>query len=153
MSENGIAWLATKEDRQIAKLNLAAEKRGEVYNIDLLPTKYSGNDVIDNLNVGGLQPHRPWTTNTLSTYSVKQYLYDYSGNSGNNDLYVLITDYPNASMIPVGAVATINGIQTTVSYTAPSSSPYFNGAAGRIIQFATSVGNIPNNGILITFTW
>ena len=29
--------------------------------INLLPTKYSGNTVVDNANVGGLQAGRPWT--------------------------------------------------------------------------------------------
>lgn len=62
MSQNGISTLATKEQRQIAKLNLAAAKRGESYDIDLLPTKYVDNTVVDNPNVGGLQPHRPWTS-------------------------------------------------------------------------------------------
>ena len=61
MASNGISTLATKELRQIAKLDLAATKRGESYDIDLLPTKYDGNNIINNPNVGGLQPHRPWT--------------------------------------------------------------------------------------------
>lgn len=71
MSLNGIAWLATKEERQIAKLNLAQTKRqlvgtpgyreNNVYDRDALPTKYVGNNVVDNPNVGGLVPHRPWT--------------------------------------------------------------------------------------------
>jgi hypothetical protein len=60
MSKNGIAWLPTKEARQIAKLELAAAKRGESYDRDLLPTKYVDNDVVNNPNTGGLQPHRPW---------------------------------------------------------------------------------------------
>jgi len=61
MASNGISTLATKELRQIAKLDLAAAKRGESYDIDLLPTKYDGNNIINNPNPGGLQPHRPWT--------------------------------------------------------------------------------------------
>jgi hypothetical protein len=62
MAANGISTLLTKEERQIAKLELAAAKRSESYDRDLLPTKYDGNNVIDNPNPGGLQPHRPWTT-------------------------------------------------------------------------------------------
>jgi len=61
MAANGISTLETKELRQIAKLDLAAAKRGESYDIDLLPTKYDGNNLVNNPNVGGLQPHRPWT--------------------------------------------------------------------------------------------
>ena len=77
MAANGISTLATKELRQIAKLDLAQAKRrgnedstidfdkGErilnTYDINLLPTKYSGNDIVDNPNPGGLQQGRPWT--------------------------------------------------------------------------------------------
>ena len=67
MSQNGIAWLATKELRQKAKLDLAATKRAAdgnpraTYDITQLPTKYSGNAVVDNPNVDGLIEGRPWT--------------------------------------------------------------------------------------------
>ena len=50
----------TKQQRQLQKLDIAALKRSETYDIDLLPTKYVGNEVVDNPNPGGLQPHRPW---------------------------------------------------------------------------------------------
>jgi hypothetical protein len=71
MSKNGIAWLPTKEARQLAKLQLAETKRQTTgagyrdlryYDLDLLPTKYSGNNVVDNPNIGGLQQGRPWKT-------------------------------------------------------------------------------------------
>lgn len=66
MALNGISTLPTKQARQEAKLALAAEKRAvtgrpSTLDINLLPTKYSGNDVVDNTNVGGLQLGRPWT--------------------------------------------------------------------------------------------
>ena len=70
MAKNGISTLDTKELRQIAKLELAQTKRQLVgtagyhnlryYDLDLLPTKYVGNDVVNNPNVGGLQAGRPW---------------------------------------------------------------------------------------------
>jgi hypothetical protein len=66
MSANGIAQLATREQRQIAKLNLAAEKRAldgnlrNSYVIEQLPTQYNDNSVIDNPNIGGLVVGRPW---------------------------------------------------------------------------------------------
>lgn len=84
MSANGIAWLPTKEERQVAKLNIAQAKRqgktvandgtisgsidptkeyyrdNNVYDITELPTQYSGNDVLDNPNPSGLLPARPW---------------------------------------------------------------------------------------------
>lgn len=55
----------------MAKLDLAQTERQLVgtngyrvlntYDRDLLPTKYSGNVVVDNANSGGLQAGRPWT--------------------------------------------------------------------------------------------
>lgn len=67
----------TKERRQIQKLEIAQRKRTgglagdstqgdyyrprNTYDRDKLPTKYTGNDVTDNANVGGLQQGRPWS--------------------------------------------------------------------------------------------
>lgn len=64
-THNKIARLATREDRQVAKLDLAALDRAasglpSVYDLTELPTYYSGNDVIDNPNPGGLLEGRPW---------------------------------------------------------------------------------------------
>jgi hypothetical protein len=58
--------LATREQRQVAKLALSSLRRAQLmaarqfYDLDLLPTKYSDNTVIDNPNVDGLQLGRPW---------------------------------------------------------------------------------------------
>lgn len=73
MATNGISTLASKESRQIAKLELAQTQRqasGNVdaiayrvnnyYDLSLLPTNYSGNVVVD--VVGDLMPGRPWTS-------------------------------------------------------------------------------------------
>lgn len=86
MSANGISTLATKQLKQEGKLAIAELKRQgytlnidgtvdsgpdtsapfyrtlNVLDIDLLPTKYSGNAIVDNANVGGLVAGRPWTT-------------------------------------------------------------------------------------------
>ena len=83
MSANGIAHLSTKQLKQEGKLTIAQAKRqgksvaanGTVtgsyddtkeyfrsYNqldINLLPTKYSNNSVVD--NAAALQDGRPWT--------------------------------------------------------------------------------------------
>lgn len=85
MSLNGISSLSSKEDRQIAKLDIAqAKRRGQfvsntgvisgnanasqpfartlnTYDITALPTRFSGNSIVDNPNVGGLINGRPWT--------------------------------------------------------------------------------------------
>jgi hypothetical protein len=58
MAANGISTLATKELRQVAKLDLAAAKRGETPLIDYLPTQYTINSVTNNANP--LITGRPW---------------------------------------------------------------------------------------------
>lgn len=84
MAANGISTLATKQLRQEAKLAIAEAKRqgktvaedgtitgsldstkpyyrvNNKLDITELPTVYSGNNVVDNANVGGLQTSRPW---------------------------------------------------------------------------------------------
>lgn len=66
MSANGISTLATKELRQIAKLELAATERAAdgnarpYYDLTQLPTLYDDNTVVDNANSGGLVVGRPW---------------------------------------------------------------------------------------------
>lgn len=81
MSANGISHLSTKQARQAAKLALAATKRASsatiagstpiaddrhFYDITQLPTVYSGNNVSDNANVGGLVVGRPWISVSYS---------------------------------------------------------------------------------------
>jgi hypothetical protein len=84
MAANGISTLPTKQDRQVAKLNIAQAKRegkvvanngtisGDVdpskpyyrvnnqYDIELLPTQYVVDTPVDNPNPDGLVLGRPW---------------------------------------------------------------------------------------------
>ena len=60
-SANNISQLATKQLKQVAKLNIAASKRSDTYDINRLPTKYNNNAVVNNPNSGGLLASRPWT--------------------------------------------------------------------------------------------
>lgn len=59
--------VGTKEDRQVQKLTIAAAARAadgnarSTYTLTDLPTKYTGNAVTDNPNVGGLVNGRPWS--------------------------------------------------------------------------------------------
>lgn len=62
---NIISRLATREDRQVAKLDLASIDRAEssdpsTYDITQLPAQYSGDTIVDNPNSGGLVVGRPW---------------------------------------------------------------------------------------------
>jgi len=74
MSANGIAQLPTREERQVAKLALAATKRAADGNaratldLTLLPTQFDGNATIDNPNIGGLVQGRPWI-NTVADFT------------------------------------------------------------------------------------
>jgi hypothetical protein len=84
MSLNGISTLATRQARLEGKIALAEAKRqGKVVaadgtitgsidptkpyyralhtaDVNLLPTKYSGNTLVDNLQPTGLELHHPW---------------------------------------------------------------------------------------------
>ena len=88
MAANGISTLSTKALKQVGKLNIAQAKRqgktvardgtisgtvdstknyyryNNTYNINDLPTKYTGNAITDNANSGGLLTARPWTSHT-----------------------------------------------------------------------------------------
>jgi hypothetical protein len=74
MSLNGIAHLPTREQRQAAKLALAAANRAADGNaratldLTLLPTQFDSDDTIDNPNIGGLVEGRPWI-NTVSDFT------------------------------------------------------------------------------------
>lgn len=65
-TSNKISTLATREARQVAKLELAALDRAaygtrrSVYDITELPAKYSNNTVVNNSNPDGLLVGRPW---------------------------------------------------------------------------------------------
>ena len=69
MGANGISKLATKQLKQIAKLDLAAVDRAAAgneratYVVTQLPTRYVGNAVVGNTNAGGLIAGRPWIAN------------------------------------------------------------------------------------------
>lgn len=99
MARNGISTLPTKQARQIAKLELAAAKRGQSYNIDLLPTKYDGNTVVNNPNVGGLVAGRPWTDSPMApTFSVAPR--NATVNEGGNIIVdITTTNFPNGDVV------------------------------------------------------
>lgn len=70
MAANGISTLEFKQQRQAAKLALAAADRAasgrpSVADVTQLPTTYatgsnSASDIVDNPNTNGLRPGRPW---------------------------------------------------------------------------------------------
>lgn len=91
MALNGISTLPTKEERQKAKLDLAASERAadgnsrSTYDISQLPTQYDGNDIIDNANAGGLVEGRPWFDGGgASLYNSGLWLKTYTGYFADN---------------------------------------------------------------------
>ena len=88
----------------------------------------------------------------LNCYTVRQHLYGYDGSAGNSSLYVLESDYPNVSTIPVGAIATINGTPVTVTSVFQYNSAYFQGGIGYIVGFEPDLGII-NSGTYFEFCW
>lgn len=66
-SSNKISTLATREARQVAKLNLAAldrvayGSRPSTYDINKLPNPYNGNDVDPDDGASTLATGRPWS--------------------------------------------------------------------------------------------
>ena len=65
-THNKISDLATRQLRQEAKLALAildraASSKRSTLTINDLPTKYSGDTIVDNPNTGGLVVGRPWS--------------------------------------------------------------------------------------------
>lgn len=92
MAANGISTLSTKQGRQEAKLDLAQTQRqagGDVtairyrknntYDLNNLPTKYSGNAIVNNTNTGGLLQGRPWLNVAGITFSANIWRTDYEG--------------------------------------------------------------------------
>jgi hypothetical protein len=65
-THNKISRLSTRQLRQEAKLALAgldrtASSKTHTLTINDLPTKYSGDTIVDNPNTGGLVQGRPWS--------------------------------------------------------------------------------------------
>ncbi len=147
MSANGIAQLSTREARQKAKLALAATDRAadgrrSVYDISELPTKYSGNDVVDNINQGGLVLGRPWSsTETPDLFTGLAIWYDTALastiNSGTYSNDTIVTSFLNrvTSTSPTMLSADGPTVQTSAGDT-------LNGYP--VLRFTSSTGTSDN---------
>jgi hypothetical protein len=91
---------ADKEARQIAKLDLAQTRRqaagdttapyyreNNTYDIDNLPTKYSGNTLVNNSNPGGLLQGRPWINVASITFTSGVYHRTVTGTTNANGYF------------------------------------------------------------------
>lgn len=109
MALNGISTLSTKEAKQKAKLDLAASDRAgddnprSTYDITQLPTQYSGNDIVDNANSGGLITGRPWTDAPPWTLPSGMSLHEPLEGSGGSNSNVPGTNYLSAGASGINA--------------------------------------------------
>ena len=114
MAQNGISTLPTKELKQRAKLDLAAENRAardnprSTYDLTLLPTQYDGDNIIDNPNAGGLVQGRPWIE-TVSTFTFFEAIGSTSPISttqfvSGNKIYAYSATYDVPTVLPARVV-------------------------------------------------
>lgn len=170
MGANGISDLPTKEEKQVAKLDIAQSKRegrvvaddgsvsGSVdpsknyyrarnqYNISQLPTRYTANNLTDNANVGGLIEGRPWVESGVAvpTYSLTR-----SASSINEGQSVTITlnttNVANGTVIPY----TITGVSSSDINGASLTGNFVVGTTDDITLTSTEDSTTEGNEILM----
>lgn len=160
MAKNGISTLATKADRQIAKLELAQTKRQQVgtqgyrdlryYDANLLPARYQENDTVLTPHPDGLQPGRPWKTTPNILSGLWQSTYN--GYFGGNELNFNETDVqwfdtqtplataqaPNFDYLAMGASVSV---QWLGYFQAPHTANYTFDATGTDDELYFWIGN------------
>jgi len=155
MSANGIAHLATKQARQVAKLNLAqtnrqaggntsavAYRENNIYDITELPTQYIGNVIYNNPNPTGLLQGRPWVDVEQITFAPNIYYYNRVGTTTANGYFndvVSFFDTPVVSPVTqtTGTTATIN-ISNQPQYNSIQYIGYFKAPATATFTLYTS---------------
>lgn len=158
---------STKEYRQIQKLDIAQRKRlgglsadstqGDYYRIlntynrDLLPTKYSGNDLVNNANTGGLYLGRPWITETSNpTTTLRSFLSGagqtaYDAASADSFFAVSSTDY-NAVITGLGNTSTVG--PSDANMTATSGTAF---SSNYLFTASQDLATVPANNYIIGF--
>jgi len=135
MSANGIAHLPTKEERQKAKLDLAASNRATdgnqraEYDITQLPTQYDGNNIINNINSGGLVVGRPWISGTGKVYWDGLWHDTYAGYFNDDPNFFIANlpsefGYPDATAIGDAAIPEYTSIEWRGFFVPPTTDTY-----------------------------
>jgi len=93
--------------------------------------------------------HANTSTQFPITYTARQWLDGYSGGGANSALYILLADYPDASIIPLGAKAKVSG-NAHVVVGSLATEAY--GQPCWLIQFNNPNENIVK-GTTVTLTW
>ena len=151
MAANGISTLATKELKQVAKLDIAQAKREgrvvavdgtitgavdatkpyyrarDTYDLTQLPTLYDDNTVVDNANTGGLVTGRPWVS-----YSVAPGANSVDEGSGLGTVFDITTiNVANGTTLYFTVTGSVAGADF-VSGSLPSGSFTINSNAGTV---------------------
>ena len=135
MAANGISELATKELRQKAKLDLSAAKRATngnsraEYDITQLPTQYDGNDIINNINAGGLVVGRPWITGSGKVYWDGLWHDTYTGYFNDEPMFFDINlpssfGYPDAIVIADSNIPEYTSVEWRGFFVPPTTDTY-----------------------------
>lgn len=129
------------EERQIQKLDIAAAKRGEAYDRDKLPTKYSTNTLVDNPNTGGLEQRRPWIIDFRAVTENLQLFFDPSDTDSYPGTGTTITNL---------ATPTLSGTMSNITF----NDPYFtyNGTDSQI-SIADNAALEPGSGDWTMEAW
>ena len=121
----------SKQERQLEKLYIAQAKRqaagdttktyyreNNTYDIDNLPTKYSGNSVVDNANAGGLLLGRPWINVASIAFSSGTYHRTVTGTTNANGYFGLDFTPANDDLTFFDTYAsTSEGVYTSLNLT------------------------------------
>jgi hypothetical protein len=150
-THNKIARLGTRQARQEAKLALAtldrtASSKTYTLTINDLPTKYSGNTLIDNPNTGGLVTGRPWT----AVASIRALLSGsgqtaYDAASSDAFFAVSSTDY-DAVVAGVASVSTVG--PTDAEFASTAGSPF---SATYIVTYPQAAATVPASNYILGF--
>jgi len=142
----------SKQERQLQKLAIAAKTRTvdgytrATLDSSQLPTLYSGNDVVDNANTGGLIEGRPWT----AVASIRALL-----SGSGQTAYDAATDDSFFAVSSTDWDAVFNGVASTsklgvgdTEFTGASGSPF---SANYLLTFPQAGATVPANNYIIGF--
>jgi len=143
----------SKQERQIQKLDISAAARSAdgnaraTYDITQLPTQYTGNDLTDNANSGGLVDGRPWTSvATLRSYLSGAGQTAYDAAATDSFFAVSSTDF-DAVLSGLSGTSKLGMSDAEFAESNPGN-PFSN---GYIITMPQALATLPANNYLIGF--
>lgn len=142
----------SKQERQLQKLAIAAKTRTvdgytrATLDTTQLPTLYSGNDIVDNANSGGLVEGRPWTA-VASIRALLSGTGQTAFDAASSDAFFAVsqTDY-NAVVAGVASVSTVG--PTDAEFASTAGSPF---SAAYIITYPQAAATVPASNYILGF--